>query len=418
LGDPLLTDLVEQAVAGNLNLKMATARVREVRARKRVAAANLLPDFTASGKGAVTYRRDDAGRWNSNDNYAAGLDAAWEIDLFGGTRREIEAASGEVQASLEELRNVLVSLTAEVASSYVLLRTYERRLEVARENLSLQMETLELTQIKYQTGLAGELNVQQAAYNLETTRALIPALEGGAEEMKNRLAVLLGLWRGQVSASLAAPGPIPTAPLETAVGMPADLLRRRPDIRAAERRLAAQTARIGAAESDLYPKLTLNGSLGWTSLSLGSLISAGNFAALIGGAVSWNVLNTEAVRGNIEIQNSLQQQALIEYETTLRTAVEEVANALTALVKESRKQAALEKGVEAARQAAELALQEYENGISDFQNVVATQQSLRSLEDRLADSRGQATQDLILLYKALGGGWSAEVGPEPPTASR
>ncbi len=411
LDDPLLSDLVTRAVAGNLSLKQASARVREVRARQRVADAGLLPDVGAFGSGSVTRSQDGGGDWDSRETYRTGLDASWEADLFGGTRREMEAAAADSEAAREDLRDVLVSLSAEVASAYVRLRTYEKRLEAARDNLRLQAETLELTRIQYETGLAGELNLQQAATSLESTRTQIPTLEAGMEEMKNRLAVLLGSWAGEVGEALAAPGDIPAGALEDVVGIPADLLRRRPDIRGAERRLAAQTARIGAAESDLYPKLTLDGSLGWESLTLGSLISPAHFAAALGGGLSWRILNTEAVRGNIEIQNALQEQALIAYEAALRNAVEEVENALTGFAAETLRQESLSRGVAAAREASALALQEYENGLSDFQRVLDTQQSLRGFEDRLAESRGQATQNLILLYRALGGGW--HVGDDP-----
>jgi NodT family efflux transporter outer membrane factor (OMF) lipoprotein len=358
----------------------------------------------------VGKRGDDSWKFTTTESYGAGLDVSWEANLFGKTTREIEAALADYQAALEDLRDVMVSLTAETATAYVRLRTFQKRLATARENLRLQTETLELTKIKYQTGLAGALDVEQAAYSLESTRAQIPDLEAGLEETKNRLAVLLGSWPGELDKELSAEGKIPEGALETAIGLPADLLRRRPDIRAAERRLASQTAQIGVAQSELYPKLKLSGSLGLSAVTLSGLFSPAAMAAALGAGFSWKIFNLEEVRANIEIQSALQEEALLEYEATLRTAMEEVENALTDLINEARKQEALTKGVQAAREAARLALQEYQSGLADFQNVLSTQQSLISFNDKLDQSRGQATLNLITIYKALGGGWSSQ-GP-------
>lgn len=413
--DPVLTGLVGRAMAGNLDLKAAVARVRQARAQRRVAGAGLLPGFTAGASGSASkYRADDL-RWLDRESYSLGLDVAWEADVFGGVRREAEAARADQQAAEEDLRDVLVGLAAETATSYVLLRTYQTRLATAGANLKLQEETLELTRIKFQTGLAGALDLEQATYNLEATRSQIPDLEKGLQETMTSLAVLTGAWPGEQRAELGAAAPIPRAGEPAALGVPADLLRRRPDIRAAERRLAARTARVGAAESDLYPKLSLSGSLGWEALTLGGLISPAALVAVLGSGLTWTVFNLESVRGNIEVQDALQEEALIAYEAALRTAVGEVENALTGVVKEGRKQRALAEAVASARAAAALALQGYENGISDFQNVLTTQQSLTTYEDKLAQSRGQSALNLIVLYKALGGGWSPEGLPTAPS---
>ena len=407
LGDPVLTGLVERSLTGNLGLKEAAARIREVRARKKAARAGLLPALTGSGNGSTTQRENASGKLTETRSFSAGFDVSWEIDLFGGTRRGMEAAEADFQAAREDYRDVMVSLTAETASAYVQLRTYQKRLELARKILALMAETAELTGIKYDQGLAGALDVEQATYNLESTRSQIPELEANIQEMKNRLSVLLGGWPGDLAGELSAVSPIPATGLETAVGVPADLIRRRPDIRGAEQRLVAQTARVGEAKADLYPKLTLSGSLGWEALALGGLISPANMVAAVGAGISWSIFKQGSVRAQIEIEDALQEQALIEYETVLRTAVEEVENALVGLVKESRKQESLAKAVKAAREASDLALREYKNGLSDFQKVLETQQSLASFEDQMAASRGQAALNLITMYKAVGGGWSA-----------
>ena len=266
--------------------------------------------------------------------------------------------------------------------------------------------------------MAGALDVEQAAYSLESTRSQIPSLETGLQEVKNSLAVLLGGWPGDLDQKLAATAPIPQGKSQIVLGVPADLLRRRPDIRAAERRLAAQTARIGVAEGELYPKLTVSGSMAYESLGLTGLISPASMVGALGGAVSWQIFNQESIRGNIQVQTELQKQALLNYESTLRTAVQEVENALTGVLKESQKQKTLVKAVTAARAAAALALQGYESGINDFQSVLQTQQALTSLEDSLSQSRGNSSQNLISLYKALGGGWSPEGLPGEKAAGQ
>ena len=368
--DPVLSKLVERALAGNLSLKEATAKLKQVRWERRVAELNLRPGGTISGNASESLSSDDDYKWQGRESFSTSLDVSWEADLFGGNRRQLESAEAEYQAAQEDLRDVLVSLTAETATAYVQLRTYQQRLQMARESLRLQEETLELARIKYQTGLAGGLNVQQAAYSLESTRSQIPDLESGLDEKKNRLAVLLGTWPGDLNQELLQYSSIPIGSLQTVVGVPANLLRRRPDIRAAERRLAARTADIGAAKSELYPKLTLSGSVGLESLNLGDLISPGSMVAALVSSISWPIFKLNTVRANIEVQNALQEQALVTYESALRTAVEEVENALTALAQEARKQEYLSKALQSAEDANTLALQGYQNGISDFQSVL------------------------------------------------
>ena len=415
-GDPLLDRLLEKALAGNLDLKKAVSAVRQARAKRRMATGDLYPAATAKASSSASKSRKDDLSWYDKESHRLGLDLSWELDLFGRIRREVEAAAAESQAAEEDMHSVRVSLVAETASAYISLRTYQKRLTMARENLRLQEETLKLTSIKFQTGMAGALDVEQASYSLESTRSQIPDLETGLKEMKNSLAVLLGSWPGDLDRELESTAPIPAGSSQVVLGVPADLLRRRPDIRAAERRLAAQTAKVGVAEGDLYPKLTVSGSLAYESLGLTGLISPAAMVAALGGAVSWQIFNQESIRGNIQVQTELQKQALLTYESTLRTAVREVENALTRVLKENEKQKTLTRAVASARAAAALALQGYESGISDFQSVLETQQSLTSLEDRLSQSRGLSAQNIITLYKALGGGWSPKGLPLAETA--
>jgi outer membrane protein, multidrug efflux system len=406
LEDPILSTLIQEALAGNLDLKQAYARLREARAGRMISRAGLFPTLDSSGSVTRSGRGEDRGGGDDVDLYAAGFDARWELDLFGGLRRSLEAATAELQAGAEDLRDVQVSLLAEVALNYIEARTFQARLEVAEQNLEAQEQTYDLARWNYEAGLSTELAAHQARYNLENTRSQIPLLRSGLEETKNRLAVLLGRPPGSLHPELALRGPIPLSPPEVAVGVPADALRRRPDVRRAERRLAAQTARVGAATADLYPRFTLFGSIGVQALSLGSLFSAGSAAYSIGPRISLPLFNAGAIRSNIEVQSARQEQALIQYEATVLRAVEEVENVLVAYVEEQHRRKRLEASVEAAKAAVELAENQYQAGLSDFNSLLDAQRSLLSFQDRLVASDGAVVSNLVRLFKGLGGGWT------------
>lgn len=407
--DPKLSQLIERAVKGNLDLKNARARVREARAQRGIAGADLLPTLDAAGSATWSHTDKDTGTGKSSELYATSFDAAWELDIFGGVRRSVEAAEGDLQASEEELRHVLVSLLAEVALNYLDVRTSQGLLAVAEDNLRTQSETYQLTQWRYEAGLSDELAVQQARYNLENTRSQVPVIRTTLEESMNRVAVLLGEQPGQVHAELEQREPIPVPDMKVALGVPADLLRRRPDVRQAERRLAAQTARVGTAVADLYPKLTLSGSIGLETLSLRNP-SSGTFTLLGGPAITWPVFRGGAIRRNIEVQSALQEQALIQYEAAILGALEEVENALTAYSEVQQRRQSLSRATDAAQKAAELARQKYEAGLTDFADVLEAQRSLLSFQEQLAQSSGNVSSNLVRLYKALGGGWTSLAG--------
>lgn len=404
--DRNLSGLIERAAAGNLDLKLARARVREARARRCIAEAALLP--TLDGTGSATRSRpvSDPGSSKTSDLYTANFDAAWELDIFGGVRRSVEAAEGDLQASEEDLSNVLVSVLSEVALNYLDVRIYQERITVAEVNLESQSETYQLAQWRYEAGLSDELAVQQARYNLENTHSQIPALRTGLDAAMNRVAVLLGEQPGRVHAELEQREPIPVPPLKVAVGVPADLLRRRPDVRQAERELAAQTARVGVATADLYPKFALSGSIGLEFLTMNNTTSR-SLSLLGGPGVTWAIFQGGAVRQNIEAQSALQEQALIQYEAVILGALEEVENALVAYAEVQQRRQALSDATQAARRAAELAQQKYEAGLTDFANVLDAQRSLLSFQEQLALSNGNVTSNLVRLYKALGGGWTS-----------
>jgi NodT family efflux transporter outer membrane factor (OMF) lipoprotein len=409
LHDPILSNLVRRAVDGNLDLKEARARIREARARRGISRADRFPTLDVEGSGTGSRTREHGGDNAKTYRYAAGFDAGWELDIFGGVRRAVEAADADLSASQEDFRDVLVSLLAEVALNYVEVRTYQARLVTAEANLSAQEETYNIAQWRFQAGLTTQLDVEQARYNLETTRSQIPTLRSGLEAAKNRIAVLLGEKPGKAHAGLEQQSPIPVTPIEIAVGVPADVLRRRPDIRRAERRLAAQTARVGEATAELYPRFSLVGSIGLETLSVDRLLYAGarTYSMSIGPSINWPISRAGAIRKNIEVQNALQEQALIQYESALLNALEEVENALTAFAEEQQRRLSLVEATGAAQRATQLAHEKYRAGLIDFSDVLDAQRSLLSLQDQKTQSDGAVTNNLVRLYKALGGGWTS-----------
>jgi len=407
LEDPELSGLIDRAVLGNLELKKARARVREARARRGVARADLFPTLDSTASATWNRSNKDTGAGKTNDLYVASFDAGWELDIFGGVRRSVEAVEADLQVSQEDLRDVLVSLLAEVALNYIEVRTFQTRLTLAEANLEAQSETYQLTLWRYEAGLSDELSVQQARYNLENTRSQIPTLRTGLEEAINRIAVLLGEQPGKIHEELQRQAPIPVTSLKVAVGVPADLLRRRPDLRRAERQLAAQTARVGVAMADFYPKFTLSGSIGLEALSLSSFSSSGTWTLSGGPRISWAIFKAGAIRQNIEVQSALQEQYLIAYEAAVLGALEEVENALVAYGEEQQRKESLSEATKAAQSAVELAQHKFQAGLTDFSNVLDAQRSLLSLQDQLAQSEGVITSNLVRLYKALGGGWTS-----------
>jgi multidrug efflux system outer membrane protein len=405
LHDPALSGLIERAVAGNLDLQQAQARVREARARRLATRGALFPTLDATGSAAWGRAGARGVPTVGTEAYAANFDAGWELDLFGGIRRSIEAAQANLEAREEDWRDMLVSLLAETALNYVEVRTYQARLATAEASLETQEQTYELTLWRSQAGLGDELDVQQARYNLESTRAQIPTLRTGLEAATNRIAVLLGETPGSVHAQLEKPEPIPVPPSQVAVGIPADVVRRRPDIRRTERELAAQTARVGIATADLYPRFFLSGSVGLETLSLGNP-GSGSWLVNGGPRMSLPIFNT-TIRPNIEVQSALQEQALLQYETTVLNALEEVENALVAYAQEQQRRENLREATLAAQAAAALAQDKYETGLADFTTVLIADRSLLQFRDQLNQSDGAVTSNLIRLYKALAGGWTA-----------
>jgi NodT family efflux transporter outer membrane factor (OMF) lipoprotein len=413
-GDPQLSDLVSRALMANPDLESARARLRESRARVGLTKKDLLPsvDGTLSGNGS---KRGDAG---TQQQYAASLDASWEPDVFGGTRKAVTAAQADAEASEASLRDAQVSLAAEVALGCVALRSYQARIAIARDSLETQSETLELTRWRAEAGLTSSLDVEQSRSSVEQTRAAIPNLRTALAETENRLAILLGVAPGTLHDELTDVRAVPAPPVLLAVGIPADTLRQRPDVRASERQLAAAIARLGQARAARYPSLRLSGSLGLEALTPGGVFGGGALVRSLLGSLTGPLFDRGRIYRQIEIQDAQVEQARASHERSVLTALEDVENALVALANERERHAALADAAEAARSAALLARQRYTAGLADFQSALDTQRSALVIEESLHVSEADTASSVIRLYKALGGGWSPEADQPARTGVR
>jgi NodT family efflux transporter outer membrane factor (OMF) lipoprotein len=421
--DPTLTSLVERAIEGNLNLKLAEARIRQARAARREALSDIGPTVNARGSfqrssSMVTTSSGGGGPAGPgasqskteeiiSDQYEAGFDAIWELDIFGGVRRGVEAADADLQATVETRRDVLVTLTAEVARNYIDLCAFQERTLTARRNLKAQQHSAELTRQRFQAGFVSSLDVANADAQVATTSAQIPLLEVSAQQAIYSLSVLLGREPAALMQELSVALEIPAVPPSVPVGVPSELLRRRPDIRRAEADIHAATARVGVATADLFPKVTLSGSIGYRASDLDSWFDRISRLWLLGPVVSWQIFDTGRIRSNIEVQKALEEQSVITYQQTVLAALQEVENALIASAKEQEHRKALAEAVAANQKAVELATELYTQGQTDFLNVLQAQRSLYVSEDALAQSTRTVSTNLIALCKALGGGWGS-----------
>lgn len=404
--DPLLDRLIRSARENNRDLLAAVARVEEARANLGLARGEALPQL--DGEGSATRQRSSDNGLSPGINetvYAAGATAGWEIDLFGRIRRSVEAATADYQASAEDRTDMLISLYANVALAYLDLRTFQARLTSAQANIASQTEVLALTRSRFRHGLATDLDVAQAERVLAGTEAAVPPLKIGLSQTLNALAVLLGQAPGHLDAALSTPRAIPLPPERVTVGVPANLLRQRPDVRRAERQLAAQTARIGVFKADLYPSFSLFGSLGLESIDSGDLLDAGSRVFTFGPSLRWNIFSGGRIRQRVKAQDARTQQALFGYEQAVLNALREVENALVAYVEDRSRLSALERSVTASRRSVKLATDLYKQGLVDFQQVLDAQRDQFSFENQYAASRGNSAANFVRLYAALGGGW-------------
>jgi len=420
--DPVLDRLIERAYRENLSLRIAGVRVLEARAQLGIAVGGLFPQ-TQQAFGSLQYNRTSEGAPNFTSSILSywqseiGLQAAWEIDFWGKFRRAVESGNANWLSSIANYDNALVSLTAGAANAYIQIRTLEKRIAIARENVETQKESLKIAEARYQYGTASQLDVDQAKTVLYNTEASIPPLEAQLRQAKDALSVLLGLPPSHLADELAGSSDIPASPTEVIVGIPADLLRRRPDVRSAELQAAAQCAQIGVAKADLYPAFSLTGSFGVLSTNIGKVSlsdmfkwSSRNIQA--GPSVQWSILNYGQITNNVRVQDARFQESLMTYQNAVLTAQQEVEDNLIAFLKAQEQAGSLARSATAARGALDLAVQQYREGIVDFTTVLVTQQSLLSVQDNLAATVGNIASNLVGVYKALGGGWEVREGKD------
>ena len=421
--DPELDSLVERAVHGNLDLKMALERVQEARASRGVSRSGFFPqtnaDFSVEklrggfNQGvvrAVPSSNDSHGSASllspfETSVYQGSLSSSWELDVFGGIRRGVEAATADLAAQEENRCDVLVMLLGDVGRAYGELRGYQRRMEIAEKNIRTQLDTLDLTTARAKAGLSTDLDVSRAAAQLDTTRAAVPPLISGIDASIHRLGVLLGEEPGALRSELEQAKPIPLAGRDVDVGLPTGLLERRPDIRRAEAQVHAATARIGEAKADLFPKFVLSGTAGRQASQLQELtLGLGNYFS-VGPGISLPLFNGGRIRANIAVQTSRERKAVITYQSTILNALEEVQNALVNYAQEQDRRDRLSQSVEQSQLAVDLSNAQYRGGQVDFLSVLEAQRDLFAAEDQLVQSQASVTIDLITLYRALGGGW-------------
>lgn len=410
--DPELDSLIERALKTNLDLKIAEARVRQARAQLGIVKADYGPTVEASG----SYKREQIGKngfppfkipSTETDLYHAGFDALWEIDLFGGKRRADEAATADLSAVEYGRRDVLITLLSEVARNYTLARGGQRQLMIARDQIKSQEETLAITRSRLEHGAATELDVQRALALLSTLQSQVPTIETAIQSSIHRLGILLAQAPASLQQELSEPVRILAPPPEVPAGLPSSLLQRRPDIQRAERQLAAATARIGEAKADLFPKFSLTGSAGFTSVNTSDFFSPDSRVWSIGPSVQWRVFDMGRVRAGIRAQTAFRDQAFLMYEQTILGSLEEVENALTAYAKEQERFRSLEQAVEANQKTVDLAGRLYAKGLGNYLSLLDAQRTLYRAQDDLVRSERTVTLNLISLYKALGGGWAA-----------
>lgn len=416
--DDALTSLVDRALANNLDLRQAELRVRQARAERTIAGSGRLPTLDASASATRSRSGSSAGARTGN-SFRAGFDASWEIDIFGGTRRTIEAAEADIQSSIEDLRDVQVTLAAEVATTYFDLRASQRVLATSRSNLQAQRETAAITKRRFEGGFVSRLDVANAEGQVAATRSQIPSLETSIRQSIFALAVLLGQQPAALLSELevgdSAIPPVPIVPPEVPVGLPSDVLRRRPDIRRAEADLHGATARIGVATSDFFPKFSLNGGAGLQGDRFSSLSAADNRYWSIGPSITWPILSGGRIAANVEVQKVLTDQRYLAYQQTVLVALRDVESALVAYTKEQQRHAAIADSVVSNREAVKLSMQLYTGGKRDFLNVLSAQRSLLDAESSLALSEQQVVTNLVALYKALGGGWEPDPKEDRPS---
>jgi multidrug efflux system outer membrane protein len=410
--DPQLSTLVDETIQHNHDLQAAQANLREARALYLQTVVSLAPSVTS--RAAYTDQMRSSGSMNNRTFaprelklYSTGFDAAWELDLFGRSRRNVEAGNDELQMQEASLNDVTVSLIAEVARNYFELRGLQNQFAVLKQAIENQQKTLEITEVRVKNGRDTELDTSRAAAQLDTTRAAVPSLETAITQTIHRLSVLTGQLPNALNGKLSPAAPIPKLPELVAIGSPADLLRRRPDVRIVERRLAASTARIGVATADLFPKVTFGGSISLEGSSLAGFGAAGALAYSLGPRISWAAFDLGKVYARIKAADAHAEADLANYEQTVLNVLEETENALVNYNKTRTKQDLLDSAVKSSLKAHELAKLRFDAGVTDFLTVLDSELRLLQQQNQLAETQKATATALVAVYKALGGGWEA-----------
>jgi NodT family efflux transporter outer membrane factor (OMF) lipoprotein len=430
--DPELDSLISRGLAQNLDLKAAASRVRESREQEIIADAARQPNVSAaadtaqlhsgrnffsslfggsSSSGSGSGAPAPSGGGTNTSLYSLGFDATWEIDVFGGVARSVEAAKAGTEAARWQMRDGEVSLTAEIATDYIALRSAQSRLAILQDELKSQNATLDLIAARAKTGFVTQLDVNQQSALSATTEAQVPALEAQVRTMEHAIAVLMGVQPENLTAELDKTGPLPEIPASLPVGLPSDLLRRRPDIREAERKLAQATAEEGVAVSKLYPTFNLIGALNLASNSLGSLFNSTSLNEAGIGMISWPLFHGGSAHANIRAKEEEEQQAYLAYQKAVLVAVQNAEDALVRYAAEQRRSLALQKALARDQSSTTIALQQYRAGLTNYVNVLTAQSNELQVNDQLAESRQALSADLASLYKALGGGWHEDDDP-------
>jgi len=423
--DPVLDQLIMQAFDQNLDLQIAGLRILEARAQLGISTGNLYPQQQSLGAqvaavGVSEHSANTAGGDLIYGNSSVGFDAAWELDFWGKFRRGVQAADAGLLATIADYDSFLITLTAEVARSYILIRTLEERIRVSEANVAIQQRSADITQTRFDSGLVTELDVQQARNLLANTQAIIPTFKASLRQAKNSLAVLLAISPQQIDQLVPQAGTIPQTPTSIAVGIPAELLRRRPDIRQAELRAMAQSALVGVSKADLFPHFSLIGQIGLVASDspltrqggsdFGDLVSRDSVNYFAGPSIKWDVLNYGRIRNQVRVQDARLQQLLVNYQNTVLRAAQDVEDALTGLVNDRERLLYLHQAVGAAQRSVDIALLQYREGLVDFQRVLDTQRGLSEAQDRFTATRGSLALNMVGVYKSLGGGWQLREG--------
>jgi multidrug efflux system outer membrane protein len=420
--DPVLDKLISDAIASNLDLKLALERVKDARALRSATIAAGLPSVDAKSNVSRRFNNTSSpasqtgtssvgggfGIGNQFINiFQLGFDAQWELDFFGGVRRAIEAADATIEVEQENSRDVLVTLQGEIARNYIELRANQRLVAITRENLHTQQETQELTQIRQQSGLASMLEVTQSQAQAATTEAQLPNYESAAKQSIHALGVLLGREPGALAVRLDQQGAIPTVAANVITNLPSELLQRRPDIRRAERQLAVANASVGVATAELYPKINLAAFIGLQNTTITDFTPIGKSWSAAG-SLTMPIFNWGKLNANIRSKKAQYEQTFLTYQSTVLLAFKEVEDALVAYRKEQERRKALAKAVEANQLAVQLANERYQKGLTSFLDVLTSQAALYQAQSSLVTSESQLASNLIALYKSLGGGWQTE----------